>query len=307
MKPPIFIVGCPRSGTTVFSGLCKFTEYGEPFESHFITKYYKKLYKYGDLNQYSNFSKLVRDILKHWAMAMWNLDVDINEMFTEIKTKNYINIVNYVCGKIAKKTSATAVSWGDKTPDYTLNLDELLKIFPDSKIIYLIRDGRDVAMSLLKQHWGQKNIYKCAVYWKKCVASKTRLKELKRKGKVLEVKYEELLKKPELIMSQVYKFLEQEYDSKKMKALIDTIKADNYNKWKKFLSNREIRIFEGVAGTELAQEGYELKYAVSPKINRFSIIYYNIHDLIGRALSLLKRNTIGYIQIKLSLKKPYEI
>lgn len=61
-KEPLFILGCPKSGTTLLASIFTDTTYGAPFESHFITKYYKKLSTYGDLNNKLNFKRLINDI-----------------------------------------------------------------------------------------------------------------------------------------------------------------------------------------------------------------------------------------------------
>jgi O-antigen biosynthesis protein len=42
---------------------------------------------------------------------------------------------------------------GDKTPHYAFNLDEVHSVYPESKIIHIIRDGRDVAISNVYNLW----------------------------------------------------------------------------------------------------------------------------------------------------------
>src|SRR3546814_7640869 len=37
--------------------------------------------------------------------------------------------------------------WGDKTPFYTPDIDIIRRVFPDAKIVHLVRDGRDVVLS----------------------------------------------------------------------------------------------------------------------------------------------------------------
>lgn len=47
----IFILGAPRSGTTFLASLLELTFFGKPFETPFITKYYKLLADYGDITK----------------------------------------------------------------------------------------------------------------------------------------------------------------------------------------------------------------------------------------------------------------
>lgn len=81
----IFVLGAPRSGTTFLSGLLRFTRYGRPVESHFITKYCRKLEAYGDLSKKENFDKLMNDILSERPVMQWKLKLDIHEFYEEVK------------------------------------------------------------------------------------------------------------------------------------------------------------------------------------------------------------------------------
>jgi hypothetical protein len=42
---------------------------------------------------------------------------------------------------------------GDKSPQHTENLDEIYEIYPDARIIHIVRDGRDVAVSAMHHWW----------------------------------------------------------------------------------------------------------------------------------------------------------
>lgn len=43
--------------------------------------------------------------------------------------------------------------WGDKTPDYCLHLELLGRLLPEARFIHIIRDGRDVAVSIRPLHF----------------------------------------------------------------------------------------------------------------------------------------------------------
>src|SRR5258708_5191931 len=49
--------------------------------------------------------------------------------------------------------------WGDKTPYYIGHIDELRRVFPEARIVNLVRDGRDVALSLLRVPFGPANVW----------------------------------------------------------------------------------------------------------------------------------------------------
>ena len=74
-KYPIFIIGCPRSGTSLLARFLEPTIYGAPIETHFITKYKKKLSNYGELENFENFNKLLNDILKERPVMQWKINI----------------------------------------------------------------------------------------------------------------------------------------------------------------------------------------------------------------------------------------
>ena len=82
--------------------------------------------------------------------------------------------------------------WSDKTPHYCFELDTIRHVLPEARFIHLIRDGRDVALSLRKMWFSPGwEIETQAAYWQGCV-------QAARKAGTghydyLEVRYEELV------------------------------------------------------------------------------------------------------------------
>ena len=54
-------------------------------------------------------------------------------------------------GDIAEQQGASR--WGECTPEHLLYIDKIKRDIPDAKVIHVIRDGRDVAVSLDRQRW----------------------------------------------------------------------------------------------------------------------------------------------------------
>jgi hypothetical protein len=302
MKHPIFILGCPRSGTTVLASLLNNTGYGRPVETHFITKYFKKLESYGDISVKRNFSCLMKDILAERPVMQWKLGIDIEEFYSELDNFSFGHIVDQICMKMAGKKGNEV--WGDKTPRYILDLDIIYKLFPDSKYFYIIRDGRDVALSLLEREWGPENILDCAELWKAHNAERAALDEIDGKGHLYVIRYEDLLDNAENIVPEIYEFLDVEYDKGEVSRLAGTVKKGNYNKWKKRMSPGQVRIFENVSADTLKRFGYETSYEERP-ITGFIKCFYTLHRMLFRAKYLFKINVIDGIKIKYFDKEPF--
>ena len=55
--------------------------------------------------------------------------------------------------------------WGDKTPHYVHHVDDLLAVWPAARVVVLVRDGRDVALSLRRMPFGPNNAWAAAQWW----------------------------------------------------------------------------------------------------------------------------------------------
>lgn len=303
MKAPIFIVGCPRSGTTILSQLLSNSSYCEPFETHYIPAYYQDIHKYGDLTTFDNFKRLVNNILNERPIMQWNLNVDVKEMFSRLNPPDFASIVNDIGLLIAEKSQKQ--KWGDKTPHYLFEMAMLHNLFPESKFIYIIRDGRDVALSLLDRPWPPFNVLTCAEMWKQFNSPHNQtLEALKEKGLVFILKYEDLLGNTEALLKELYDFIEEDYDPAFLIQLTHEIKKGNYDKWKQKMSSRDIRLFETCAANSLNHFGYKTTYPEKP-LNPIISSLYKLHEKALLAKWLFRLNVIDTIKIKFFGKEPF--
>lgn len=303
MNKPIFILGSPRSGTTFLAGLLKDAGYGEPFESHFITKYYKKLADYGDINVYKNFLSLLEDILNERAVKQEKSDFDHEKFFKELGAHfTYSQLVDKICLKVFQQEGFN--SWCDKTPNYLGDIDILYELFPDSKYIYLVRDGRDVTLSLLEKDWGPNNIYYCARYWVTLNQGSVHLDCLEVTNNLYQLRYEDLLDNVEKYVKEIYSFLGWKCDKAELLELAKTVKSGNYNKWKKHMTSRQINIFDRVAADILKQFDYEISTEERPISFIWRILYFS-HNVIFRIRHLFIINVIDGVKIRFFGKEPF--
>jgi glycosyltransferase involved in cell wall biosynthesis len=113
--------------------------------------------------------------------------------------------------------------WAEKTPQNVLYMELLGEIFPDATFIHMLRDGRDVACSLLTMDWidnktGRKfdfveTMTGAARYWRDTVEkARQQAAHPSLTGRVLEVRYEALVTDSAETMRQVLEFLGEEWD-----------------------------------------------------------------------------------------------
>jgi hypothetical protein len=302
-EQPIFIIGAPRSGTTFLASLLEPSHYGAPFETHFITKYFKKLETYGDINTVKNLSSLLNDISKERAVMQWKLELNAQAIIDEIGVSiTYPDIVNYICLKASNKAGNTL--WGDKTPHYIGDMEIILELFPNAKYIYIVRDGRDVALSLLKKVWGPNNIYYCARHWRDLNNKDLTLMKLEQGNQLFRIRYEELIDKPKSISQKLYQFLRLDIETTRTEAITSSTIKGNYGKWQQSLTEHQIKIFEKTAGNTLIKFGYPTTWKES-NIPFITKAYYYFHNAAFRVRHLFIINIVDGFKIRFLNKSPF--
>ncbi len=83
--------------------------------------------------------------------------------------------------------------FGDSTPVNIMQADLINKILPRSKFIHVVRDGRDVASSVVKEKWGPSEHFAALDWWKKrIVTGQKALSKIETENK-LELRIEDLV------------------------------------------------------------------------------------------------------------------
>lgn len=277
-RGPIFIVGAPRSGTTMLQyRLRNHPRLSLPTgESHFFIPLYRNQETFGDLRRLEN----IRAVLEAmYAQSreflegdLHGLKFDADELSRQFHAEGRHTMPSIIAGLFEKNAQGEGKArWGDKTPYYVMHIPTLLEWFPDAQIVHLIRDGRDVALSLFgRQHdFGVYNAYFAAEYWESYVERGHAVGKTLNLQQYMELRYEDLLAQPEECMKTICDFLGETYSE----ALFDVapveapgktplvhqpLKVENVGKWRVRMTPRQIRAFESVAGKTLSQFGYEL-------------------------------------------------
>ena len=265
-SPPIFIIGSQRSGTSFLYRLVqKYLKIGFGRDNGNFIRLQKLLPCYGDLEQKENISKLVKDIVNipEFKKRFHGLTIDVEEFVENLQTKTYPEVVRRFYAEWADLKGN--LRWGGKTPDYAMHAPELFELFPDAKLIHIIRDGRDVALSLFNLNWGPKSALFAARHWQERVRAAIAFGRKLAPRSYMELRYENLLQQPEIEFEHLVRFIEYEGDREEIltrfkREIGATMKRDNWNKWKKGLSPRRIKIFEQAAGGLLSELRYEIVY-----------------------------------------------
>jgi hypothetical protein len=148
-----FIVGCPRSGTTmVQQALNRHSRVAIPPE----TKYFFSFLGLPRRCQARHVARLNADLNVRLPVPAHRVrSVADGRVFYDLMARQYV-------GRLGKKG---VTFFGEKTPEHTGLLPRVRQLFPDAKILVLYRDGRDVAHSLTQVPWMSSNLYVNFVVW----------------------------------------------------------------------------------------------------------------------------------------------
>ena len=202
---PILIVGCARSGTTIFRDLLRsHSRISIPPESLVLTRL---LRVHGDPVDSAAARRLAASLLggtsiRTWGLGMTPADLEHRRSFSAMVADVYA----------AWARSEGKRRWGDKTPAYTEELPALRRIFPGGQVIHVIRDPRSVTASLTRVVWGPRSVRGAAVRWRTTVEAARRDGAALGPGLYREVRHEDLVQEPERVLREVCDFLGEEFE-----------------------------------------------------------------------------------------------
>jgi hypothetical protein len=302
---PLFIVGAPRSGTTLLQYMLRsHPNISLPTgESHFIIPLYRDVEKFGSLTEKAGIRRVLEAMYQKNAefldTDLHGIRFDIERLTDELFTEGKHSIADIVAALFEKNALGEGKQrWGDKTPYYVLHMKTLLEMFPTAQFIHLIRDGRDCALSMFerKHDFRVYNTFFAAKYWEIYVERGRRIgKELGDKT-YHEIHYEDLLEQPEVTIERLCDFLGEPYSDKilnfeksdragKTPLLQQSLQKNNQAKWRSKMSPRQIAIFEGAVGDSLTAFGYPLLTEAVP-IALPVKAFWHLHNRINTLLSI---------------------
>lgn len=312
MNPYLFIVGCPRSGTTMLERMVNaHPDIAIIHETHWITQFFKKQIGL-DQSGFVNL-KLIDALTRHHRFPLLNTTRDELEQILKDRdgATGYADFVARIFDNYGKKAGKKWV--GDKTTGgYLRNLKLLHRLFPVARFVHLIRDGRNVCLSMLNWKksdraagrlaiWNDDPVATTALWWQWHIH-----KGLKNAARIpanlyQEIRYESLVIDPENVCRQLCTFADVPYHD----AMINfhqgkTLEGPgltanrawlpptpNLRDWTTQLARDDIEMFEAIAGETLADLGYPLMFEsisgeVKNKAARFQI-WWNTQHEVGRS------------------------
>lgn len=247
-------------------------------------------------------SNFIRDLKNDQKISDW-WKIDFEELESEMNQYPNLDFKSacLLSYNAYSKVHGRDVNYlGDKNPEYSLHIPKLLKTFPGSKFVIMVRDPIDNIESYMNVNFDLNNKLALAARWNfynrrlikanKLFPNQTRI-----------VKFEDLIKQPESTIKSICNFLEINFDSEMLdfykssknvfewnKQIKQSFNPESIEKWKK----RELTIVDKKISrltNDLIQHfGYEtraqsalgildwIQYLYGITINRLELIYYRL-------------------------------
>jgi glycosyltransferase involved in cell wall biosynthesis len=100
--------------------------------------------------------------LEIWRSYMWNYWGKQGDAEEDLRNLTRLAVDYYMLQGSARSGKRII---GDKSPLHTDYVDEIFELYPQAKVIHVVRDGRDVAISLMHHFWNlSKDIHQGGIY-----------------------------------------------------------------------------------------------------------------------------------------------
>jgi hypothetical protein len=269
-----FVVGCPRSGTTLLRAMLdSHPQLAIPGESYFVVelapRFRKRVWRRFDRDGFA------AALVAHERFQQWGISEEaVRDTLARAAPADYSDALRTVYQLYA--TQAGKTRFGDKTPNYVLQLPLLGALFPEARFVHIVRDGRDVALSVTGiPEWGPKRVPGGARYWVDHVAAGREAGAALGPARYFEVRYEDLVAEPEHWLRAVCRFVDLPFDTAMLSYYerFDEVIAPDLlpqyhqhlkepphatSRWRQEMTPEDRAAFEAHAGRLLAAYGYEV-------------------------------------------------
>ena len=279
-SPRVFVVGCERSGTTLLQRMLDaHPELAIAYETHFLAKLARR--SGGDPERPLD-DALASIALEHRTFDRLGISTE-----DAAAARASTTVGAFVAALYEAHARAQGKRFaGEKSPHFVKVLPLLAGLLPASLCIHIVRDGRDVALSMLDWErskekrpgkgpwalglWQEEPLAVCALWWASYLHSGDRGRAALGEARYWEVSYEQLIDAPQETLAALCGFLglpdapemhafhlgrgaESEGASSKDRWLPPTA---GLRDWRSRMEPARLELFEALVGGVLEAHGY---------------------------------------------------
>ena len=270
MASLFFIVGCPRSGTTLMQRLLSTHPESTVLpETFFVRRMMPTDASLEHPLLQKRYERVIQAVLQSEAWDIQNLSAEALRTHLHNQPRTGAGVLQAWMQATAEAHGARAV--GEKTPDHALHVDALHATLPEARFVHMVRDPRAVVNSWRSVPWSSGYAWRDADLWRERVQA---VRRAPASAAVHTVRFEALVQSPERVMRRVGAFLglapghrwqqsaspgqvavDAEAEPWKQNALapIDPAVAE---RWRDTLPPKDQAMVEHIAGREMQRWGY---------------------------------------------------
>jgi len=184
LDQPFFIVGCPRSGTTLLQ---------------VMLSRHPRLVLPPELKLFHRFHRASGRVRRRTVRRLRDdLAIDLDDAWADrcVSTRRlYAEIRRQWIARSAENPSQGQALLGDKTPEHSLRMRWVLEEYPAANVLVVLRDPRDVVDSLMRVPWLRCDEAAACRLWVACYREILRAET--RCGRSFHwIRFEELVRQP---------------------------------------------------------------------------------------------------------------
>lgn len=286
-NPFVFIVGCSRSGTTLLQHMvAAHPKIAVIPETRWFVRWYEKGYGVTP-DGFVTLELVSRLLTRHRLFRDIDLEIcqeELEELIGDGHSILYQDFVRYMFDRYGEARGKPFV--GNKTPGYVRRLKTIHSLWPQTRLVHIIRDGRDVCLSMIQmiedeekkvkrfRGWHDDPVSTTAFWWEWDVRLGREAGALLSPSLYHEVRYESLVAQPEVECSALCEFLGVTYDDVMLQHHLGTVFSSTHlsqkhptlhlpitpglRDWRTGMAADDIERFEAAAGDLLSELGYPL-------------------------------------------------
>lgn len=273
---PVFVVGAMRSGTTLMRlMLSRHSALAIPPESHFLAKMVKRFAPDEPLAG----ATLDEALGLVTSNVEWRRDWHGNadELTAAAAARAPLTLPELIDLVFRQQVEPTGKPrWGDKTPAYLFQVDRLHACFPDARFVAMVRDPRDVYLSIAPKDWVGESTWQVGQYLLRCDRLVDRFAR-EHAECFLVVRYEDVVADTEATLRAVCTFLDLHFEPAMLafysdaldqvqpwelaegthQKLLRPIDPDDMERWRHEGSRAAMREIEAVTHEAIERFGFE--------------------------------------------------